>query len=94
MGKEVLQSPGTRNTFIVDESSPLLEEQKGQEFHSRVSKLLSLTKWIRPGVLTVTSFLCSIVQAATQQDYVMLDCVPGYLHGHIIQTVICMYVHM
>jgi hypothetical protein len=54
---KVLQSPGTRNMFIVHESSPLLDEQQHQEFHSMVAKLVYLAKRARPDILTVTSFL-------------------------------------
>jgi hypothetical protein len=57
-GKEVktIRSPGTKNTFIVDKSSPLLVEQKRQEFCSLVAKFLYLAKQARPNILTVTSF--------------------------------------
>lgn len=45
-GKKVnmAKSPGTKNMFIVDESLPLLDEQKWQEFHSLVAKFLYLMK--------------------------------------------------
>jgi hypothetical protein len=65
---EVYESPGTKNTFIVDETSKRLIENEQKEFHSRTARLLYLAKRARPDILTVTIFLCTCVQEATVED--------------------------
>lgn len=56
-------TPGTKDTFQVDESSPLLSEQLRQTFHSMVACILYLAKRVRPDILTVVSFLCTRVKS-------------------------------
>jgi hypothetical protein len=54
-GMEVKQfeSPGTKDTFEVDECSKKLAENDRKDFHSRTAKLLYLVKRARPDILTV-----------------------------------------
>jgi hypothetical protein len=74
-------SPGTKTTFTVDEGAVLLVEEKRKVFHSTTAKLLYLAKRARPDILTVVSFLCTRVQAATEEDQSKLAHVLGYLKG-------------
>ena len=74
-------SPGTKTTFVVDESSPPLGEGERKVFHSQTAKVLYLAKRARPDILTVVSFLCTRVQSATKEDSSKLDRVLGYLKG-------------
>ncbi len=74
-------SPGTKTTFVVDESSPPLGEGDRKVFHSQTAKVLYLAKRARPDILTVVSFLCTRVQSATEEDRSKLDRVLGYLKG-------------
>ena len=64
-------SPGTKDTFKIDPMSCLLKEWERKLFHSTVARILYVTKRIRMDaltVLTVTSFLCTRVTRATEED--------------------------
>jgi hypothetical protein len=75
------ESPGTKDTFVVDECLKKLAESKRKDFHSRTAKLLYLAKRARPDILTVTIFLCTRIQEATVEDQKKLMRVLGYLSG-------------
>jgi hypothetical protein len=77
----VRASPGTKSTFVVDETAKALIEDVRKEFHSKIAKLLFLAKRARPDILTVVSFLCMRVQGATTEDFAKLNRVLGYLMG-------------
>jgi hypothetical protein len=62
------ESPGTKNTFIVDKESVLLSEDDRKVYHKKTAQLLYLAKRARPDILTVVSFLCTRVQSATVED--------------------------
>jgi len=72
-------TPATKEIFAVNNKSPLLNEMDKKAFHTTVVKLLYLTKRARPDVMTPTSFLCTHVTKATEQDRVKLRRVLGYL---------------
>jgi hypothetical protein len=74
-----MTSPGNHNTFIVDDKAKLLKEEDRKFFHSSTAKLLYLSKRARPDILTVTIFLCTRVQCATEEDKEKLMRVLGYL---------------
>jgi hypothetical protein len=82
-GMEVKQfeSPGMKDTFVVDECSKKLAENERKDIHSRTAKLLYLAKRARPDILTVAIFLCTRVQGATVEDWRKLMRVLGYLSG-------------
>jgi hypothetical protein len=82
-GMEVKQfeSPGTKDTFVVDECSKKLAENDRKDFHSRTANFLYLAKRARPDILTVAIFLCTRVQGATVEDQRKLMRVLGYLSG-------------
>jgi hypothetical protein len=65
---EVFASPGTKNMFTVESNSKVLSEEVRKGFHSKTSKLLYLAKRARPDILTAVTFLCTRVQAATEED--------------------------
>jgi hypothetical protein len=78
---EVFASPGTKNMFIVESNSKVLLEEVRKGFHSKTAKLLYLAKRARLDILTAVTFLCTRVQAATEEDRSKLHRVLGYLKG-------------
>jgi hypothetical protein len=78
---EIFESPGTKNMFIVESNSKVLSEEVRKCFHSKTAKLLYLAKRARPDILTAVTFLCTRVQAATEEDRCKLRRVLGYLKG-------------
>jgi hypothetical protein len=73
--------PGTRNVFMVDKTSDLLDKGEASYFHTVTAKLLYLAKRARPDILTVISFLCTRVTAPTVEDKQKLHHLLGYLLG-------------
>ena len=61
--------------------SPALSSTATEQFHSRVAKLLYLTKRIRPDMLAANSFLASRVHAPTEDDWNKLDRLLRYLNS-------------
>jgi histone deacetylase 1/2 len=72
-------SPGDDKTFTVDENSPLLPVDKKEVFHMITAKVLYLAHKSRPDLLAVTSFLCSRVSTACEQDWQKLERLIGYI---------------
>jgi hypothetical protein len=70
--------PGMKDTFKIDPMSPLLKEWEQNLFHSTVARILYLVKRIRMDALMVTSFLCTRVMKATEEDLSKLECLMGY----------------
>ena len=58
---------------------PALAEKPRQLFHTTVARILYLVKRIRTDALTVTSFLCTRVTKATEEDQSKLERLLGYL---------------
>ena len=48
---------GTLFIFMINASSPLLDETRRKRFHSKVSRLLSLGRRFRMNILTAVAFL-------------------------------------
>ena len=74
-------TPANSKLFEIFESSPLLDEDKAMEFHSRVAKLLYLAKRARPDILLAISFLTTRIMSPTEQDYSKLDRILHYLNS-------------
>ena len=66
-------SPGTKDTFKIDPMSCLLKEWERKLFHSTY-----VDKTIRMDALTVTSFLCTRVTRATEEDLSKPEHLMGY----------------
>jgi len=75
------ESPGTKDSFAVDETAKKLDEADRKDFHSKKAKLLYLAKRARPDILTFAIFLCTRVQSATMEDKQKLLRVLGYLRS-------------
>mmetsp|Transcript_19346 Transcript_19346/g.48377 ORF Transcript_19346/g.48377 Transcript_19346/m.48377 type:complete len:641 (+) Transcript_19346:1869-3791(+) len=75
------ETPAGEDLFEIDEESAWLDEERCEAFHSRAAKLLYLGKLTRGDLLTSTIFLCSRVQAPTQQDEQKLSRVLKYLNA-------------
>jgi hypothetical protein len=73
------ESPGVRNSYVVEDDAEKLPEDRCAWFHSVVAKLLYIVKRARPDILTVVIFLCTRVQGATTEDEKKLLRVLGYL---------------
>jgi hypothetical protein len=64
----IVTCPGAKNSFMVNEKSPLLDGAQRKAFHTSVAKLLYLSKWARPDVISVVGFLCTRVKESTGED--------------------------
>lgn len=73
------KSPGGVDLFEIDLDSPPLTPDQAKKFHSRVAKLLYLSKRVRPDLLTAVGFLTTRVLASTDQDMRKLNRVLAYL---------------
>ena len=74
-------TPASSSLFVINESSPLLEETRRKRFHSKVAQLLYLGKRIRMDILTAVAFLTTRVTKATEEDDGKLLRVLKYLRG-------------
>ena len=75
------QSPATNSLFEIDVNSPQLQEEERTRFHTFSAKLLFLGCRTRPEIQVATSFLCSRVTVATDQDASKLRRVMKYLNS-------------
>lgn len=73
-------TPALTHLFDVRDS-PALSVAAAEQFHSRVAKLLYLTKRIRPDMLAANGFLASRVQEPTEDDWSKLDRLLRYLNS-------------
>ena len=64
-----VSSPANLGLNIVDETSPELNMEQQDLFHSIVAKLLWVMKRGRPDIETTIAFLCTRVAAPTEQDW-------------------------
>lgn len=65
-------TPADKNIFVVDEKAKVLVEAERKIFHTAIAKLFYLTTRARPDIMTPTSFLCTRVTKATEQDRIKL----------------------
>eukprot|EP01042_Synura_sphagnicola_P036472 gene36472-biopygen6689 len=77
----VATTPATSGLFNVDDSSPELDTERRQQFHSRVAKILYLGKRVRPDLLPTVAFLSTRVQRSTEQDWIKLMRLLQYING-------------
>eukprot|EP00934_Nitzschia_sp_Nitz4_P009475 Nitzschia sp. Nitz4//scaffold72_size95085//86078//87917//NITZ4_004773-RA/size95085-processed-gene-0.38-mRNA-1//-1//CDS//3329557414//9465//frame0 len=76
-------SPGGKNLFTVDETSPRLNTDKADRFHSIVAKLLYISQRGRPDLAPATAFLCTRVAKSTSQDWGKLKRLMQYINDTI-----------
>jgi hypothetical protein len=72
------KSPAGEDLFQIPDS-PKLDNVKQKAFHSDVARLLYLAKRTRVDILTVISHLSSRVTEPTEDDFLKLERVVGYL---------------
>ncbi len=72
-------SPATVHLFHCDENAPSLTEEKSDQFHSIIQKLLYICKRARPDVESAVSYLCMRVSAPNIDDDNKLTRVLGFL---------------
>jgi hypothetical protein len=70
--------PGRKDTFVLDTASPLSAMQLKRQFHTSLAKLLYLSRQARPDIITMVGFLCTRVQAPTNQNSEKLQQLLGY----------------
>ena len=68
-----VSSPANRNLMKVDNDSPLLSKNLGDEYHSTVAKLLYLEKRARPDLEPAVAFLSTRVSKPSQEDWTKLE---------------------
>ena len=74
-------SPARANLHQVDHSSPKLDKEKAELFHSLVMKLMWVSQRCRLDISTTIAFLCTRVSKATVQDWEKLRRCLEYLNG-------------
>jgi hypothetical protein len=67
------KTPAAATLYEIDENSPALRDDDKVVFHSRVAKLLYLSKRAAPEILTAINFLTTRVLNPTKQDWKKLD---------------------
>jgi hypothetical protein len=78
---QVVASLGTRDGFMVDEASPVLNEESKKTFHTSVAKLLYLSRQARLDIISAVGFFCTRVKMSAEEDLRKLRKVLGYLKG-------------
>jgi len=86
----IRNTPGTKDLFKINDTSPLLAERSRQIFHSTIARILYLAKRVRGDIITVVSFLCTRVTKATEEDQAKLESLLGYLKRTMTQK---LYLH-
>jgi hypothetical protein len=74
-------TPARKYLFDVDDSSPLLNKEESESFHSVVAKLLYVSLRARMDLLLAIGFLCTRVSKSTKQDQMKLKRVLEYING-------------
>ena len=74
-------TPANKDIFVVDEKAKVLTEAERKRVHTLVAKLLFLSKRARPEISMATSFLCTRVTKAMEEDKRKLFHLMGFLHG-------------
>jgi hypothetical protein len=74
-------SPAGTNLFNIDHSSPPLDSNQKEEFHSMVARLLYLSKRTRSDILLTVSFLTSRVNNPTREDASKLTRLLKYINS-------------
>ena len=75
------KTPATSDLFSVREDCPKLPQDRREQFHSNVAKVLYLAKRVRPDVLTACIFLATRVLCADTDDEAKLNRLLRYLNG-------------
>jgi hypothetical protein len=76
------KTPAAADLFGIDVSSPLLDENARQLFHSNVQKLQWISKGVMPELGPFLSFAMPRVNIATEQDLKKLDRAMRYLNAN------------
>ena len=74
-------SPARPDLFHVDNTSPVLTQERSNVFHSIVMKLMWISQRCRLDIATAIAFLCTRVSKSTQQDWFKLKRVLEFLNG-------------
>ena len=81
--KESVTSPARPNLHTIDDTSPLLSDERSDLFHSLVMKLMWISQRCRLEISTAIAFLCTRVSAPTEQDWRKLKRVLEFLNWTI-----------
>lgn len=81
--KESVTSPARPDLHTIDDTSPLLANDRTELFHSLVIKLMWISQKCRLDISTAIAFLCTRVSAPTEQDWRKLKRVLEFLNGTV-----------
>ena len=62
-------TPAAENVFQVDETSPLLDQERAEIFHTFVAKALFACKHSRCDLQVAVAMLCTRVKGPTEEDW-------------------------
>ena len=79
--RKSVTSPARPDLFYVDNTSPMLTQERSDIFHSIVMKLMWISQRCRLDIATAIAFLCTRVSKSTQQDWFKLKRVLKFLNG-------------
>jgi hypothetical protein len=74
-------TPATSGLYTIDEDSPRLSKLESEDFHSKVAKLLYLSRRTRPDIQFAVGFLTTRVLCPTEEDDKKLYRVLKYING-------------
>ena len=81
--KESVTSPARPDLHTIDDTSPLLANDRAELFHSLVMKLMWISQRCRLDISTAIAFLCTRVSAPTEQDWRKLKRVLEFSNGTV-----------
>jgi hypothetical protein len=73
-------TPACGNLHSINENAEVLSDERHQQYHSRVARLLYLAKRVAPEIMIAVNFLATRVVNATVEDWKKLDRVLKYLN--------------
>jgi len=76
-------TPANSHLFSIREDSPVLDEERAENFHSVVALLLFISKRCRLDIQTAVAFLTTRVSKPNEDDWKKLRRVLQYLRGTI-----------
>lgn len=85
-GEKINEKPATpanKNLFSTTKKSKELNSEKSDIFHSVTAKLLYIAKRARLDIETTVSYLCTRVSRSTEDDWLKLRRVLGFLQSTI-----------
>ena len=80
---KTVPTPATENVFQVDESLPLLDQERAKIFHTFVAKALFACKRSCCDLQVAVAMLCTCVKSPTEEDWKKLLCMLQYVKSSL-----------